>query len=73
MQHLSVPVHLIWGERDPWEPLPEAERWAETLPCVQSLHVVPEAGHCPHDEAPELVNRLLLERLELTKSAEPVA
>ena len=73
MQHLSVPVHLIWGERGPWEPLPEAERWAETLPCVQSLHVVPEAGHCPHDEAPELVNRLLLERLAMKESTDFVA
>ena len=65
MEQLSLPVHLIWGERDPWEPLPEARRWAETLTCVQSLHVIPGAGHCPHDETPELVNPLLLERLAM--------
>ena len=65
MGQLSLPVHLIWGERDPWEPLPEARRWAETLACVQSLHVIPGAGHCPHDETPELVNPLLLERLAM--------
>lgn len=68
MQHLSVPVHLIWGEQDPWEPLAEAERWSETLACVHSLKVIPEAGHCPHDEAPELVNPLLLERLAMKES-----
>ena len=65
MEQLSLPVHLIWGERDPWEPLPEARRWAETLACVQSLRVIPGAGHCPHDETPELVNPLLLERLAM--------
>ena len=65
MGQLSLPVHLIWGERDPWEPLPEARRWAETLACVQSLRVIPGAGHCPHDETPELVNPLLLERLAM--------
>ena len=65
MGQLSLPVHLIWGERDPWEPLPEARRWAETLACVQSLQVIPGAGHCPHDETPELVNPLLLERLAM--------
>ena len=65
MEQLSLPVHLIWGERDPWEPLPEARRWAETLTCVQSLRVIPGAGHCPHDETPELVNPLLLERLAM--------
>ena len=56
MEQLSLPVHLIWGERDPWEPLEEARRWAETLCCVQSLNVISEAGHCPHDERPETVN-----------------
>ena len=73
MQHLSVPVHLIWGERDPWEPLPEAEHWAATLACVHSLNVIAGAGHCPHDEAPELVNRLLLERLAMKESTDFVA
>ena len=69
MQQLTLPVHLIWGQRDPWEPLPEAQRWAETLACVQSLNVIPEAGHCPHDEAPELVNHLLLDRLAAAQSS----
>ena len=59
MEELKLPVDLIWGERDPWEPIAEAERWAMTLNCVQSLSVVQNAGHCPHDEAPEQVNPLL--------------
>jgi len=71
MQKLTLPVHLIWGQRDPWEPLPEAQRWAETLACVQYLNVIPDAGHCPHDEAPELVNPLLLERLAMKESTHP--
>ena len=48
-------VDLIWGERDPWEPIAEAKRWAQTLGCIRSLGVIPNAGHCPHDEAPEAV------------------
>ena len=71
MQELTLPVHLIWGEQDPWEPLPEAKRWNETLACVKSLNVIPEAGHCPHDEAPALVNALLLERVHAGQSANP--
>ena len=73
MQELTLPVHLIWGEQDPWEPLPEARRWADTLACVQSLHVISGAGHCPHDEAPDMVNRLLLERLALGQSQSTAA
>ena len=60
MENLGVPVDLIWGERDPWEPIAEAERWKKTLKCVQSLSVIPNAGHCPHDEAPDQVNPVLL-------------
>ena len=59
MQDLNTPVHLIWGEQDPWEPLPEARQWLEQFDCVQSLDVVAQAGHCPHDEQPDIVNQLL--------------
>ena len=59
MQQLNVPVDLIWGERDPWEPLPEARRWADNINCVKSLQVIAGAGHCPHDEAPDQVNKAL--------------
>jgi pimeloyl-ACP methyl ester carboxylesterase len=55
-----TPVRMIWGEADPWEDPAEARRWAERYPCIQELVVLPGVGHCPHDEAPELVNPLLL-------------
>jgi pimeloyl-ACP methyl ester carboxylesterase len=55
-----MPVRMIWGEADPWEDPAEARRWAERNACVQELVVLPGVGHCPHDEAPELVNALLL-------------
>ena len=71
MQELMLPVHLIWGERDPWEPLAEAKRWAETLACVHSLNVIPDAGHCPHDEAPAQVNALLIDRVHAEQHANP--
>ena len=60
MQELNIPVDLIWGEKDSWEPLPEAQRWNNTISCVRSLTVVPGAGHCPHDEKPKEVNQLLI-------------
>ena len=60
MNGFSLPVKLIWGELDPWEPLAEAQQWAKSFPCIKSLNVIQGAGHCPHDEAPEEVNALLL-------------
>ena len=56
MEGLTIPVDLIWGEQDPWEPIAEARRWANTLSCIRSFEIIPNAGHCPHDEAPEPVN-----------------
>ena len=60
MNNLSAPVHLIWGEKDPWEPLAEAQRWANSLSCVQSITVIPGAGHCPHDEMHIDTNKKLI-------------
>jgi pimeloyl-ACP methyl ester carboxylesterase len=57
----ALPVRMIWGEADPWEDPAEARRWAEQYSCIQDLRVLPGLGHCPHDEAPELVNSILLE------------
>ena len=55
-----VPVRMLWGEADPWEDPAEARRWAEQFSCIQDLRILPGLGHCPHDEAPELVNPILL-------------
>ena len=59
LMQLDNPVHLIWGEKDPWEPVKEAQKWFETFECIKSLDIIPEAGHCPHDEMPEKVNPIL--------------
>ncbi len=59
---LQTPVSMIWGQRDPWEPIGEARRWT-SYNCVDVLHELPGLGHCPHDEGPKQVNPLLLSEL----------
>ena len=59
MEELAIPVDLIWGEKDPWEPIAEARCWRNSINCVQTLNVISNAGHCPHDEAPGQVNPVL--------------
>ena len=71
MDNLSVPIDLIWGEKDPWEPIAEAKNWAETIPTVRSLQIITGAGHCPHDEAPETVNQQLLLLVQEHAETEP--
>ena len=55
-----VPVRMVWGEADPWEDPAEAQLWAKSFECVQALVILPNLGHCPHDEAPEQVNPILM-------------
>ena len=64
MQDLSIPVDLVWGDKDPWEPLGEAQRWKQTITCVSSLTTISGAGHCPHDEQPYITNKILLKLLK---------
>ena len=64
LNNLQQPVDLIWGQRDPWEPVAEAQKWAENFSCIQSLEILTNSGHCPHDEDPKEVNKLLIKILK---------
>ncbi len=59
LKSLSIPVHLICGENDPWEPIEEAKKWQSKFSCIKSLDIIMGAGHCPHDENPDKVNPIL--------------
>jgi pimeloyl-ACP methyl ester carboxylesterase len=59
------PLLVIWGEDDPWTPIAGAaiyQQQSETGPDVQFVSI-PNAGHCPHDEKPGAVNKLILDWL----------
>jgi pimeloyl-ACP methyl ester carboxylesterase len=58
LEILKTPVAMLWGERDPWEPIAIAETWTRYA-CVTALERLPQLGHCPHDENPALVNEHL--------------
>jgi pimeloyl-ACP methyl ester carboxylesterase len=51
---------LLWGTNDPWEPIELAKEWAN-FPTVDRFIPLEGVGHCPQDEAPELVNPILKE------------
>ncbi|MBW4654366.1 MAG: alpha/beta fold hydrolase [Kaiparowitsia implicata GSE-PSE-MK54-09C] len=58
LPQVSCPVLILWGDRDPWEPI-ELGRALADYPAVEQFVPLPGVGHCPQDEAPELVNPLL--------------
>ena len=59
------PLLVLWGENDPWTPIKAAEIYRKLGETGQPVQVVgiPKAGHCPHDERPEIVNGLILDWL----------
>jgi pimeloyl-ACP methyl ester carboxylesterase len=61
---LACPLFLLWGIRDPWINASGRRAAFQRHAPAATSEVVLEAGHCPHDEVPELVNRALLEWLE---------
>lgn len=68
LSKLSCPLLLLWGDLDPWVGPAKAARIKEFYPNTTVVSL--QAGHCPHDEVPELVNRALLDwlsSLELRK------
>ncbi len=64
---IQTDIHLIWGEKDPWESLDEAQQWLNEYKVIKSLNVIKGAGHCPHDENPEETNKLILKIIQETK------
>ena len=58
LPQISCPVLILWGTEDPWEPIALGRELAN-YPVVEDFIPLPGVGHCPQDEAPELVNPLL--------------
>ncbi|KAM0902067.1 hypothetical protein ACQ4PT_019589 [Festuca glaucescens] len=58
---LSCPLLLLWGDLDPWVGPAKAAQIHKFY--ANSTVVNLQAGHCPHDEAPEQVNAALLQWL----------
>lgn len=56
---MPCPVELIWGEEDPWEPISKGRSEYADFETVRNFVPLPGVGHCPMDEAPQLVNPLL--------------
>lgn len=58
----DVPSLVIWGEHDAYVPAKYAYRQRDAFPCAE-VHVLPGSGHWPFADAPDTVERLLLEFL----------
>lgn len=67
---IQAPLLVIWGEADPWTPIAGSQIY-QSLVSTQPVQFasIPNTGHCPHDERPEVVNALMIQWLEKQQSS----
>eukprot|EP00897_Mesotaenium_endlicherianum_P006598 jgi/Mesen1/5967/ME000301S05095 len=63
MEMIRLPMLVLWGDKDPWTP-PNGKlaRYFKSLETQRdNVRVVPlpDVGHCPHDDRPELAANLM--------------
>jgi pimeloyl-ACP methyl ester carboxylesterase len=58
LPQLTCPALFLWGDQDPWEPIDQGQAYGK-FPAVTDFIALEGVGHCPQDEAPELVNPLI--------------
>lgn len=59
MGRVKAPTLVVWGNKNPFGAVPEAEAIAAAIPGAR-LEIFPECGHWPQHEKPELYNPLSL-------------
>ncbi len=68
LPRIQQPLLVLWGETDPWTPIQGSsifQTWAaEMKNSTLQVIPIPETGHCPHDERPEIVNPLMIHWLK---------
>lgn len=62
LRELTVPVRIVWGRHDKWQPTAYAEQLAADIPGAE-LVVISDAGHFPMEDAPKRVTREVLDFL----------
>lgn len=65
LPNLKLPILLVWGKEDRLIPstlAPLFSGYSDQLQLVELERI----GHCPHDECPQLMNRMILEWVSVT-------
>jgi len=62
---VEKPLLVLWGDADPWTPINGAKVYEEAGKNKDiQLIPIPNTGHCPHDDRPEIVNALVIHWLQ---------
>ncbi|MBD2178494.1 alpha/beta fold hydrolase [Pseudanabaena sp. FACHB-1998] len=62
---VEKPLLVLWGDADPWTPINGAKIYQEASKTKDiEVIAIPNTGHCPHDDRPEIVNALVVHWLQ---------
>lgn len=67
VHRVDLPTQVIWGEQDRLLPVAYAGAFGELLPQAR-ITTIPECGHLPHVEKPEVFTRTIVEFIAGAKS-----
>jgi pimeloyl-ACP methyl ester carboxylesterase len=70
VSRISVPVVMIWGDRDDVTPLAQANDLRSLVPSA-SLKVLDDVGHIPQIEDPDAFNIALIDAIRKVVSTVP--
>jgi pimeloyl-ACP methyl ester carboxylesterase len=62
LRRLTQPTSLIWGAQDRILP-PARGHWIKSHLPQAEFHLLPEVGHAPQEEAPAIVNKIIIDFL----------
>lgn len=60
LPNITVPMLLIWGQKDRFVPPILANQFVQYNEKLQLL-TLENVGHCPHDECPDQINQIILD------------
>jgi pimeloyl-ACP methyl ester carboxylesterase len=63
LPRMDLPMLLIWGAKDQFVP-PKIAKTIVSFNSAVEFVSLPEVGHCPHDEVPDVINPILLSWLD---------
>ena len=67
LANIKYPLLVLWGDTDPRTPIQGAKIYqtmADDPHQSVTFYSLPNTGHCPHDERPEIVNPFILDWLK---------
>jgi pimeloyl-ACP methyl ester carboxylesterase len=63
LEDIASPTLILWGGNDTWVKRADIDRWRDRIPSAE-FQAIPETGHLPMEEDPELFNNMVLAFLE---------